>query len=149
MEYGLETNISPRPVRLKRSISLWALWAGFALISLLGWMRMVDSIQDWYWLNVAGVDPGPLYLAVTGGLWGLVGLLALIWMLLDRPWSRLVGLAAALLFALTYWIDQLFIANRDSAGANLPFAALFTLLCLLYAVLTLRPLPEVRAIMRR
>jgi hypothetical protein len=47
-------------------------------------------------------------------------------------------MAAALLLALTYWIDRLLIAQRGAAG-NLGFAVLFTLLCLGYTALVLWP----------
>jgi hypothetical protein len=138
----------PAPYRERTScwaaLRRWILWIGYAFLAASGWVRMVSSIESWYWLNFAGVRPGPLYLAITGGVWGGVGLVALVWMALRRPWYRLVGMAAALVFALTYWIDRLLFVRPG--GSNAPFAVLVTLLGLAYAVLMLRPLEELKEI---
>ncbi len=126
------------------SLQRWVLWIGFAYLTITGWVRMVAAIVDWYWLNLTKMSPGPLYLAISGGLWGLVGLVALFWIVLRRPAYRLVGAAAALFFALTYWIDRLFISTSPSG--NTPFAILLTFFLLLYVFLVLRPLPDRRAL---
>ncbi len=141
----------PQPTRSPASArrsSCWvamqngALWAGFAYVALSGWVRLVTAITDWYWLNFAQIKPGPLYLAITGGLWGLAGMAALVWMILRLPGYRLVGLGAALFMALTYWIDRLFISTNPAGAGNTPFAILLTLLLLAYTALALRPLQE-------
>ena len=105
----------------KRSSWLWLLLAGYAVLSAYGWTRLVASITGWYWLSsVAEIRPGPLYLAISGGLWGAIGLAALVWVFLFRPHYRMVGMAAALLLALTYWIDRLFVA-QNGKDSNLWF----------------------------
>jgi hypothetical protein len=106
---------------------------------------MVNAITNWYWLDFAQIRPGPLYLAVTGGLWGLAGLVALVWIVLRRPGFPLVGCGAALLFALTYWVDRLFISTHPDGTGNTPFAILLTLILLAYVILVLRPLPDLRS----
>lgn len=121
------------------SLQRWVLWAGFAYIAIAGWVRLVSAIADWYWLNFAGVTPGPLYLAITGGLWGIVALVALVWMVLRRPWHRLAGASAALFFALTYWIDRLFVSTYPGGAGNTPFAIFLTLFLLACVFLILRP----------
>jgi len=130
----------------KHKFRFWVLWLGYLYICVSGWMRMVTSITDWYWLNQAGLTPGPLYLAITGAVWGLVGLAALAWLLIGWPWSRLAGTAAALVFALTYWLDRLLVAEDPQ---NLVFAAGFTLILLLFVVVELKPLPELRALFKK
>jgi hypothetical protein len=123
----------------------WVLWLGFAYFALSGWVRMGYAIQNWYWLNSSGIRPGPLYLIISGGIWGLVGLAALVWIVFHWPWYRLAGLGTALFFALTYWIDRLFIAT--GGGGNTLFAAILTLLLLAYTFLVLRPLDELRSVL--
>jgi hypothetical protein len=131
------------------SLLHWVLCLGFAIFALYGWARMGYAILNWYWLTFSGIHPGPLYIAVTGGLWGLAGLIALAWILLRLPWHRLVGLSAALFFVLTYWIDRLFIAADPGSSSNTLFAALFTLILLVYAILVLRPLGEIYSLLHK
>ena len=131
------------------SLQRWVLWLGFAYIAVTGWVRLAAAITGWYWLNFTKMNPGPLYLAITGGLWGLTALAALIWLVLRRPGYRLVGMSAALFFALTYWIDRLFISTHPGGTGNTPFAILLTLLLLAYVALVLRPLPALRALKRK
>ncbi len=121
------------------AVRRWFMWIGYAYLALSGWVRMAYAIGSWGWLQFAGLRPGPLYLAITGGVWGMTGLAALVWMILRRPGYRLVGMGAALLFALTYWADRLFVATRTSASGNIIFAVLITILGLAYAALMLWP----------
>jgi hypothetical protein len=122
---------------------------GLALFSLNGWLRMAGSIAYWYWWSVANIQPGPLYLLISGMLWGAAGLAALVWIALRRPHYRLVGMAAALMYAVTYWADRLLIRNPETNLPNIIFAALFTLLALIFVWFVLHPLPELQAIIRQ
>jgi hypothetical protein len=125
------------------------LWLGFAFFSLAGWTRMIYAISNWYWLNVVGIRFGPLYQAISGGAWGLVGLAALAWVILRRPWYRLVGTSAALFFALTYWLDRLVVVISPDSGANAAFAAGLTVFDLAFVLLALRPFGELQALIKR
>ena len=125
--------------RKRRPLAEWLLIIGFGLLSLGGWQRLAVSLSSWYWLTSAGVMPGPAYLAVSGGLWGLIGFLGLVWFMLRARAYRWVILAAALVYAATYWLDRLLISRADGLGANLVFAIAATLLGLLYTALVLRP----------
>ena len=145
MEIRLPLPASPIAPQ-KRTLSFWLLWLAYLFVSVSGWMRLIASITDWYWLNQAGLTPGPLYLAVTGGMWGLAGLAAVLWIVFRRPWYRLMGLGVALFITLTFWIDQLIVARSP---LNLAFAAGFTLFCLAFVILVLKPLPEVRAVFKK
>lgn len=149
MEDVMETQSSPdaetpqapavsRPSRW-RSLQRAVLWLGFACIATAGWVRLVTAVNNWYWLDFAKLNPGPLYLAITGGLWGVTALAALLWMVPRRPGSRIVGLSAAVFFALTYWIDRLFISTHPEGAGNTPFAIFLTIFLLAYVYLVLRP----------
>ncbi|HEX9018232.1 MAG TPA: hypothetical protein VF806_03550 [Anaerolineaceae bacterium] len=137
------------PVQPKRSFFLGLLIVGYALFSLAGWVRLVETILDWHWLSFAGLWPGPLYLAVTGVLWGLVGLVGAIWLWRRVNGWRLAGSGVALLLALTYWVDQLLVASLDRYGSNALFGALITFLGLLYTLAVLRPWEESGLFKRR
>ncbi len=130
-------------------LMFWVVQLGLLFLTLAGWTRMISTIINWYWLSFAGVAPGPLYLAVTGGLWGLAGLAAVIWLLLRRPWSSLIGTGVGLFFALTYWIDRLLVRVARGNEDNAVFAISLTLLCLIYLLLVLRPWKELPAWLKR
>jgi len=110
---------------------------------------MAGTINNWYWLGFASVLPGPLYLAITGGLWGAVGLFAAIWIWQGRAWGRLVGFCAVTFFVISYWIDRLFFAIAPETGVNTPFSLLVTFLVVLVSLLILRPFTALRRPARR
>jgi hypothetical protein len=139
-EYGLEKNDGSE----RRGCSVWVVMVGFAFLSLSGWARLVISMQSWYWLNRAGVDPGPAYLAVSGALWGLAGMAAFWWIWTQRRGYPLAGAAAALFLALTYWFDRLVFSRPDGADVNFPFALAATLLGMVFTIWVLNPFPELK-----
>jgi len=128
--------------RARRPLSVMILLFIYLWVSLSGWIRMLYSILSWYWLDYAGVEPGPLYLAVTGGLWGLMGLAALVWVWRRSPGYRLAGLAGALIYAAMYWIDRLLFAGSENVLHNTTFAAAATILGLGYVLAALEPWQE-------
>jgi hypothetical protein len=137
-------NFSNDRMPVFRSCLMRLVLLSFVLLSGFGWLRMVQAIRDWNWLSFAAVEPGPLYLAISGGLWGAAGLLAVIVIWLWRPWSSLVGLGVALFYALTFWADRLIFSRAPGSQANAPFALLMTILCLGIVLLALRPFEELR-----
>jgi len=129
---------SEKPPR-KRTLAMWILYIVFAWVAFAGFMRMGYSISNWYWLDFAHIHPGPWYLAASGGLWGVAGGVAWLWLWLSLPWSRQVGSGAALFFSAWYWIDRLFIGNPQSGLPNAGFSALLTFIGLAFVFLVLRP----------
>ena len=125
---------------------MWLIVLAYLWFTLFGWTRLLTSILNWYWLNFAGVSPGPLYLAVTGVLWGVAGLVALAWLWLYLPRYRLVGAGAAVFFAVTYWADRLLVMNAVEGPDNTTFLAVATFLGLVLVFLALRPWEDLPAI---
>ena len=148
----LSSQAESKPLRKasgRRSFLLWILFFGYAYFSIAGWVRMIASIVNWYWLDFAGVWPGPLYLVLTGGLWGVIGLVGVIWLWLRRPWARLASMVVALVFALTFWLDQFLLYSYNRVGNNLIFAVGITVLGLLYAAFVLSPWDDLRALLKK
>jgi hypothetical protein len=133
MEPRLKKKTAPR----KRSLAVWIIYLGFAWLAFSGFVRMIDSIISWYWYTMAGIQPGPLYLAISGGLWGLCGLFALVWLWFGGARGRKAASAAAVFYAVTFWLDRLLVSRL--AASNHTFPALLTLLGLAYILLVLRP----------
>jgi len=125
--------------KARRSFHDWLVICIFCLAGITGVLRMTASIVDWYWLNFANIHPGPLYLVITGGLWGLLGLVTLVWLGAHLPWWRMFGAISALLFAGSYWADRLLFNNPSDRSTNLLFTLVCTLMLLAYIILVLHP----------
>lgn len=139
----MPTDTSPHSTRSKHFF-YWVLWAGFLVFSLSGWVRLADVIYNWYWYTRFGIVPSPLYLALSGGVWGAVGVFPLIWMPFRRPWYRLVSLISALLYAVLFWLDRLLIVPARGEPNNDLFALLVTILLVVFVIIVIRPASEVQ-----
>lgn len=140
------SSASSRQVGFRRA---WIAWGMLLIFSAAGWMRAVDAWTDWSWLSLAGTQPGPLYLILSGALWGVTGLAAGLWLLLRLKYSRPAALIAAFLLALTFWLDRIFFSHAPGSGGNTPFALLATLVLLGSAVAVLTTPEERQRLFRR
>jgi hypothetical protein len=52
--------------------------AGLLGLSIYGWLRFQQSLSLWKILIQIGIWPGPLYLAISGAVWGMLGLIAVL-----------------------------------------------------------------------
>ena len=139
MTRGISDGLVQR-LRQPRGVRACAFIFGMALFSTAGWMRLIDTMNDWYWLDeVAAVTPGPLYLAITGGLWGVAALAAVVWAFLRLPRWRSGGLATVVFIASTYWADRLLVTRAEDGFVNAGFSALLTILGIGLAVLLVWP----------
>jgi hypothetical protein len=100
----------------------------FLLLSLLGWLRLGQAAANWDWLSQLGIRPGAGYLAISGGLWGLLNGLAALALLARRPWAPLAARLAALAAAGLYWLERLAFTRSADQWVNLPFSIALTLL---------------------
>ncbi len=119
---------------------------GFLLLGVMGWLRVGQALPLWRILESLQVWPGPLYLVVSGAVWGLFGLVAAVVVWIGFRWARSFTIAAALLLALSYWFDRLFLVQSDAARANLPFALIMTVVLLVFTFATLRGDPRFQTI---
>ena len=94
---------------------------GMLVLSLSGWLRLERSFARWDDLNQAGLQPGPLYLAITGALAGLAGLAVCLALWRRFRWAP--GLTHAVLvgWIIWLWVDRLWIARSPAALTNWPF----------------------------
>ena len=125
------------PVRTSRPIRVTLLAAGVLTITSLYLLRLVEAVRQWQFLTgLTGVSP--VYLALTGLIWASAGLL-LFWGLW-RGHARAARFAPGylLVFALYYWLDRIFIANRAISLANWPVTAALTIVGLAYTFWALR-----------
>jgi len=97
----------------------------FAGIHLI---RFTHALQQWDFL--AGLlTVSPLYLALSGLVWLVVGLVVAWALWLGCRWAPRAAIAACLAFSLYYWLDRLLLAV-GKAGYNWLFSALTNLFLL-------------------
>jgi hypothetical protein len=128
---------NPTTSRPSRPIRVTLLAVGVLTITSLYLLRLVEAVRQWQFLTgLPGVSP--VYLALTGLIWASAGLL-LFWGLW-RGHARAARFAPVylLVFALYYWLDRIFIANRAISLANWPVTAALTIFGLAYMLWALR-----------
>ena len=119
----------PGTLRIARTLHLLIL----LYISFAGWSRLALALGSRSLLEQVGIAPGPAYLAVGGGVWGLLGLAGAGLLYMRRAAARWAVLVLALFLALTYWLDRIIFTRAAAAMANWPFALLATILLLLFS----------------
>lgn len=110
----------------------FVLAAGFAYLAVQGWLRLHQAVLSWDLLVELGAWPGPLYQAMTGAAWGLLGAASAILVYVRTRWARMAAFAGALTFALVYWLDFLLFTRAAEMMRNWPFSLALTLLGLLF-----------------
>ena len=122
-----------------RTFELWLLALGLLGVSLVGWLRLQLVISDWGFLQQAGFQPGPVYQAILGAVWGIDGLVCAAGLLLRKRWAPVATRAVAVLLAAWYWADLLALTRAPDAADNWPAMLVLTVLCLgfTFAVLAL------------
>ncbi len=127
-----QPNNHPRPSR-PRSVTLLAL--GVLSITGLSLARFVGSLRQWDFL-IEILPFSPLYPALTGLFWSLVGL-PLAWGLWrGAVWSPILAKLAVPCYTFYDWFDRLVMAS-PAARMNWPFILGLNLLVLAYTFWTL------------
>jgi hypothetical protein len=104
-------------------------------ISLLGWLRMVEAIHLYSYLLDIGLSIHPIYLILSGGLIGLLFLVASIFIILRRNHSIVLARISALVWGGLYLFENLIL----SQSVNF-FNLLITIILILLIFLLTIPL---------
>jgi hypothetical protein len=103
-------------IRIKRPFSVTVLMVGVLLITVLNIIRFLLSISYFGFLN-SRLAISPIYLVMTGFVWGLGGL-CLFWSLWKvKSWAPMLMQAIALTYALYFWLDWIFLSEHPVSGA--------------------------------
>ena len=113
------------------------LLAGLLILSAGGWLRMALAISNRILLRQIGIYPLPVYIAVTGGVVGVLAGLG-FWVLAADYWwaSRAVKIIAVILAA-GYWAVRLLFTQSSAAQANWLFMLVITLILLVFTFMVL------------
>jgi hypothetical protein len=97
-----------------------ALWNG---------LRLIQSLVFWSILKEYQASPGPLYTAISGGVWLLAGLSTTWGLWQGKVWAWFTALGGVLGYASWYWSDRLVFQTPHS---NWPFALAFTVISIAF-----------------
>jgi hypothetical protein len=103
-----------------------ALWNG---------LRFAQAISFWSVLREFQAEPGPLYIALSGGFWFIYSC-SIAWGLWHgKAWSWFGALGGAVCYGCWYWFDSLVFQEPHS---NWPFAIVSTVFLLSFFILFTR-----------
>ena len=100
------------------------------IITALNWLRLIEVIHGWTFLQTLSPAPLMFYLAIIGLFWGLLGAILVWGLFLGRSWSTRLMKGAAICYALYYWLDRLWVANSSAISSRWPFALGLTIVLL-------------------
>ena len=101
-------------------------------MAALNWLRFVEVLRRWRFLENLNPAPPIFYLGITGLVWGLLGS-SLVWgLFLGRSWTPGLMRVSALGYAIYYWLDRLLIADPTAISVRWPFALGLTISFLIF-----------------
>jgi hypothetical protein len=115
-----------RPARV--TILVIAFLAGAAWNGL----RLGNAI--FFWKTLESRDVQPLYLAISGGVWLIIGILLAWGLWAGKSWARMAALGGVIGYYAWYWFDRLVLQQPHANG---PFALVITIIILILTVLIL------------
>lgn len=114
----------PNRVKLLALLCLWlAIWNG---------IRLSQAI--FFWQTLETYHARPVYIAVSGGIWLLLGLALTFGLWHGKPWAWYAALGGAAGYGSWYWFDRLILQEPRPSW---PFAIGVMVLLLVYVAFTL------------
>lgn len=121
----------------KRPFLAWFLMLESLLFSIIGWLRFQQALVYWDWFQPPFLSVSPLYLVISGVLWGVVGLTAVLMLWFRWHPAQLFAHLAVGFYVLWYWTDRMLLTASSDAQANLVFSIMVTLCLLLLSLAAL------------
>lgn len=112
----------------KAQYIFWTTALSLAAISLVGWMRFQQALRHWYYLLELTLWPPPIYLAVSGGLIGVLYALGLIFHLTRQSFTAPFLRVTSAVLILWLWADRVFFSIRGSFSLLLAGTIFLTIL---------------------
>lgn len=132
------------PSNRKRSWELTLFAACYLAISASGWLRLGQALDGWDWLVAFATPPGPRYIAISGGVVGLLALVAAVWVWARWRGGSIAAGVAALLHAAWFWWDRIEFTRSTTTQVAQPFLIGLTIFWLLFVGIAIFA-PQVRS----
>jgi hypothetical protein len=85
-----------------------------ASVSLFGWMRLTESIKVYTILIQLGINPHPLYFVISGGLIGILFIIAWITRLTKPSWSIKYIRVCIIFLGILFIIEHMILSKNQS-----------------------------------
>lgn len=107
----------------------------FIFIILMAWLRFFGAIANSSFITSLGMKPElPIYLMLCGFIWGLIGLPAVWGLWRRRPWAPKAVWATAIFYALSYWLERIFLWENNQNWLFMLSVTIIWLLIIVWAL---------------
>jgi hypothetical protein len=113
------------------------------VITAGAFLRAWNGIMLWETLNELSLAVSPLYLVLTGALWGILGLRTIWWLCQGRQTAPAALRIVTIAYILYFWVDRWLLMISPLRQASWPFLMVVTLL-LGSLIFTGLEIPEVK-----
>jgi hypothetical protein len=128
----------------RRPFSVTLLVIGVLSLTSLQLARFILALRQWSFIVAGPANISPLYLIVTGLVWGLAGL-PLAWGLWrGREWAPKTLIGFGSIYTFYYWIERILLVREPAAYSNRFFMLGLTIFLSVFIVWTLTR-PRARA----
>jgi uncharacterized membrane protein (DUF2068 family) len=127
----------------KRPLSVTLLSLSVLSFAVIHLVRFGTTLAEWTFLASLPLTVSPIYLAATGLIWGVVGLVLYPGLWFGKRWAKNTVFFAALVYGLYYWLEQLFIMDSPLRNSNWPFQIILSIVLLALTAWMIRR-PETR-----
>jgi len=100
-------------------------------------LRAWDALREWDFLARLHLTVSPLYLTLTGGVWGAAGLLTAVWLWRGDRRAPIALRTLTAGYVLYYWIDQILVMASPLRQSRWPFSAGVSAAAVVFVALTL------------
>lgn len=121
--------MSKKPERPNRVSLLVLLYLWLAIWNTI---RLAEAIV--FWKTLKSYSTSPLYIAISGGIWLVAGLILSVGLWHGKAWSWAAAIGGTGGYTLWYWFDRLVL---QEPRANWPFALVITVFLLIFVSLAL------------
>ena len=98
------------------------------LISLTGWLRILDTLSSYNYLQEIGLEPQPVYLILSGILIGLLFFASILFLLLHKKWALTYMRWSCAVYLILILIENKFLSSAAGSQGNTASVAVPTLL---------------------